>query len=33
VKLGPISLTYKGKGTFVERDEAAQQGRDRGLRA
>jgi carbon monoxide dehydrogenase subunit G len=22
VKLGPISLTYKGKGTFVERDEA-----------
>jgi carbon monoxide dehydrogenase subunit G len=23
VKLGPISLTYKGKGTFVERDEAA----------
>ncbi|GAA1867851.1 SRPBCC family protein [Pseudonocardia ailaonensis] len=23
VKLGPISLTYKGKGTYVERDEAA----------
>lgn len=23
VKLGPISLTYKGKGTFVERDEKA----------
>jgi len=23
VKLGPISLTYKGKGTFVERDEDA----------
>ncbi|HEY1966679.1 MAG TPA: SRPBCC family protein [Pseudonocardia sp.] len=23
VKLGPISLTYKGKGTFVERDESA----------
>ncbi|MFC5285879.1 SRPBCC family protein [Actinokineospora guangxiensis] len=23
VKLGPISLTYKGKGEFVERDEAA----------
>jgi carbon monoxide dehydrogenase subunit G len=23
VKLGPISLTYKGKGTFVERDDAA----------
>lgn len=23
LKLGPISLTYKGKGTFVERDEAA----------
>jgi carbon monoxide dehydrogenase subunit G len=23
VKLGPISLTYKGKGTFVERDKAA----------
>ncbi|TCK20118.1 SRPBCC family protein [Pseudonocardia endophytica] len=22
VKLGPISLTYKGKGTYVERDEA-----------
>ena len=23
VKLGPISLTYKGKGTYVDRDEAA----------
>lgn len=23
LKLGPISLTYAGKGTFVERDEAA----------
>jgi uncharacterized protein len=23
VKLGPISLTYKGKGTYVERDDAA----------
>lgn len=23
LKLGPISLTYKGTGTFVERDEAA----------
>jgi carbon monoxide dehydrogenase subunit G len=23
VKLGPVSLTYKGKGRFVERDEAA----------
>ena len=23
VKLGPISLQYNGKGTFVERDEAA----------
>jgi uncharacterized protein len=23
VKLGPVSLTYRGKGTFVERDEAA----------
>jgi carbon monoxide dehydrogenase subunit G len=23
VKLGPISLTYKGKGTYIERDEAA----------
>jgi len=22
VKLGPISMTYKGKGTFVERDKA-----------
>ena len=34
VKLGPISMTYKGKGTFVERDETAHkvvvdaQGRD-----
>ncbi|GAA4850561.1 SRPBCC family protein [Pseudonocardia benzenivorans] len=23
VKLGPISLTYKGKGTYIERDDAA----------
>ncbi len=23
VKLGPVSLTYKGKGRFVEKDEAA----------
>ena len=23
VKLGPINLTYKGKGVFIEKDEAA----------
>ena len=33
VKLGPISLTYKGKGTYVERDDGGAPGGDRGRRA
>ena len=32
VKLGPVSLAYKGSGRFVERDEAGQPGRARRLR-
>ena len=33
VKLGPISMTYKGKGTYVSRDDAAHEVRDRRQRA